>query len=286
MNEEKEITEVQEEEKVVLEGYVDFTKESTEYHNRLKRKLITSSISFGVIFFTLLFRKYADFNVSLTSLFFVGLLILAFFMSVIVFFILRSTKETLNTEQSKVLLKQFMDVFDVITIIPMFIAVISFANAFVVSPATVIKTSMEPTYQEGDQILSYHLFEQYERYDVVIVNVTEGEYYLKRIIGLPGETITIKNGEIYIGVGADQELLNDPTELPTGAKTHCDIFNPDLEEECTFEVPEGSYFVLGDNREHSIDSRSFDEMAGLDVETYIEEDRLFGRVFFKLGFLN
>ena len=166
--------------------------------------------------------------------------------------------------QEKLNAKHIYDTFDIISIVPFFVALVTVLNAFVLSPATVTRTSMEPNYHEGDNVFILHT-NNYERYDVVIVLAEEGvynpntelysknEHYIKRVIGLPGETITLMNGDIYI----DGELLDDPTVLKTGAETYCTVgssLSNELET-CTFEIPEGEYFLVGDNREASYDSR-------------------------------
>jgi len=257
-----------------LEEVEDFTEKSLIFYDKLKRRSIISLISFAIIIFTMFFDKYSDFDVALTSNLFLLLLFVSLIATLSVNYLLFVTRLTMNEETVMKKLKKGNDIYDVISIIPIFIAIVAFSNAFVVSPASVVKTSMEPNYYEGDNILVYHLLESYKRYDVVIVKITEEDYYIKRIIGLPGEKVTIKNGDIYI----NDVLLDDPTVLKVGAGTYCTVGNSvDVYENCDFNVPEGEYFVLGDNREASIDSRYLG---------FIKEGNLYGKVIIKLGFLN
>ena len=272
----EELNEVVEEE--VLEEKEDFTEQTALYSKKLKNKIITSVVSYVVIIFTMFFQRYEDFDVALSSGLFLILLLFSGIVTLYAIYYMFSNRFRVSEKSISNYFKKINDFYDVVSIIPLFIASVAVINAFIFSPATVVKTSMEPNYYENDNIVVYHLATNYKRYDVVIVKVGEEDYYIKRIIGLPGETITIKNGEIYIGTGSDEELLGDTTTLKPGAHTYCSVGNNiDTSEECTFVIPEGSYFVLGDNREASIDSR----YLGL-----IKEDELYGKVVLKLYFLN
>ena len=115
----------------------------------------------------------------------------------------------------------------------------------IIANAVVPTGSMETTIPAGSRIMGlrlYYDFNEPERGDIVIFKYPDDESvdYLKRIIGLPGETVEIIRGKVYI----NGELLDEPylSEEPTGD------FGP-------YQVPEDSYFMLGDNRAVSKDSR-------------------------------
>ena len=109
--------------------------------------------------------------------------------------------------------------------------------------------SMEPTLSDGDNLIvdkiSYR-FRDPERFDIIIFPYQweENTYYIKRIIGMPGETIWIdESGNIYI----DGEILEEDYGLET-------ILNPGLAAE-PITLADDEYFVMGDNRNNSTDSR-------------------------------
>ncbi|MDE6852238.1 MAG: signal peptidase I [Lachnospiraceae bacterium] len=139
-----------------------------------------------------------------------------------------------------------------VVVICVFIAflVSSFVTNFVAHPTKVEGESMETTLTDGDTViiqkLSYY-FGTPDRYDVVVFPVYNSEtYYIKRVIGLPGETVQIDEGKIFIN---DKELEDDIY----GKDEYID--DPgDAGEPITLASDE--YFVLGDNRNMSTDSRS------------------------------
>jgi len=111
----------------------------------------------------------------------------------------------------------------------------------------------------GEKIIineATYLFNDPVRGDVVVFkpHQDEDKYFIKRVIGLPGETVQVKNGEVYITdkdnkntVKLNEDYLSEENKGKTTAY---------FSDFATFKVPEGSYFLLGDNRRESTDSRS------------------------------
>ena len=128
--------------------------------------------------------------------------------------------------------------------------------------------SMETTLSDGDNLivdkLTYH-FKDPERFDIIVFpyKYEENTYYIKRIIGMPGETIQIVGGEVYI----DGKLLGEHygNEL---------MLNPGLAAD-PVTLGDDEYFVLGDNRNNSQDSR----VSNVGV---IHRDELLGRAWIRI----
>ena len=131
-------------------------------------------------------------------------------------------------------------------------------RTFVVQTFYIPSGSMEPTLNIGDRILvdklSYHLHAVH-RGDIIVFARPPGETLepgvndlVKRVIGLPGETISGQNGQVYI----NGKPLAEPW-LPKGVVTG--NFSP-------VKIPSGHYFVMGDNRDFSSDSRVFGPISG------------------------
>jgi signal peptidase I len=163
------------------------------------------------------------------------------------------------------------ELFDLISIVPVFIAIITMSNAFLFSPATVDGASMEPSFYDLEDVIFEHVNLKPDFLDIVIFKVDDGSYWIKRVIGLPGDNVLIDHNEIFVnGTKIDQSFIEDENGSIL-SYTYC---NNAHELVCEFNVPEHYYFVLGDNREHSTDSRS-------DLLGFVSEDQIYGRVIFK-----
>ena len=128
--------------------------------------------------------------------------------------------------------------------------------------------SMENTLDDGDQLIVDKItyrFKDPERFDIIVFpfHYKENTYYIKRIIGLPGETVQIADGLIYI----DGEVLQESYGREV-------IQDPGLAAE-PITLGEDEYFVLGDNRNQSSDSR--DPSVGL-----IHRDEIVGRAWLRI----
>ena len=147
-------------------------------------------------------------------------------------------------------------------------ALIAFVlNTFIIANSEVPSGSMENTIMTGDRVIGSRLsyrFEDPKRGDIAIFRFPDNEkiYYVKRIIGLPGETVDIVDGKVYIN-GSD-EPLDEPY-----------IREPMIPEApMHFEVPENSYFMMGDNRNYSMDARRWEN-------TYVKREKIIANVLFR-----
>lgn len=136
------------------------------------------------------------------------------------------------------------------------IIVVLFVFAFVLGLQQVVGPSMQPNLKEGDILLVNKLvyrFTSIKRFDVVVLSQKD-KYMIKRIIGIPGDSVEYKNNTLYINGIAYEEKFIDKNNSKT----------EDFVLEYKF-IPDNMYFVLGDNRENSEDSRDF----GLIPKDYI-----------------
>lgn len=135
---------------------------------------------------------------------------------------------------------------------------------FVMTKVEVISGSMLDTLQIDDRLVASklpYIFGKPQRGDIVVFHFpdNEEEVYIKRLIGLPGETVEMKNGYVYIdGVLLEEDYIKGEREGNAGP----------------FEVPEGHYFMLGDNRNSSLDSRVW-------TNKYVSDKQIIGKAIFR-----
>ena len=122
-------------------------------------------------------------------------------------------------------------------------------HAFIGSVYVVEGTSMEPNYPTGTHLYGAPISTPLERGDVVLLDDRKEDYAVKRVIGLPGETVQLWRGQVFI----NREMLVEPY-LPKHVYTY--PVEP-LRRGATFLLGERQYFVLGDNRPYSADSRMY-----------------------------
>ncbi|MCL2404541.1 MAG: signal peptidase I [Defluviitaleaceae bacterium] len=158
----------------------------------------------------------------------------------------------------------------------------AFFNNIVIVNAWVPTPSMENTIQTNDRLVAFrlsYLFREPQRYDIVVFGRDGSSIiYVKRIIGLPGESLIIINGQVYIN-GSDTPQRSDFVKGPIFGDHG--VRNPETGVLEPFIIPEGHFFVLGDYRSNSADSRLWQE-------TFVPRGRLLGRAVFRYfpGFAN
>ncbi len=156
------------------------------------------------------------------------------------------------------------EIFDWISVIVIAILISFVLHTFVIVNATVPTGSMETTIMTGDRVIGsrlYYLRHEPARGEIIMFDYPDDPrtLYIKRIIGLPGDHVEITGGVVYInGEPLDEPYLNVVTEGEWGP----------------YDVPEGCYFMLGDNRNASADSRYWQN-------TYLTRDGIVGKAVFK-----
>lgn len=151
------------------------------------------------------------------------------------------------------------------------VVVVVLLRTFIATPVVVSGSSMTPTLKNGEILILNKLATKYNRYDIVVVDAIingKKERIVKRIIALPGENIEYKDHSLYI----------DGKKMRDDFKSITDDFS--LEElEGVDEIPEGYYFVMGDNRRNSLDSR--DSRVGL-----VKEEDIIGKPILRIWPIN
>lgn len=160
----------------------------------------------------------------------------------------------------------FLEVLETVLIALLIVIPIRY---FIAQPFIVHGSSMEPNFYTSDYLiideLSYH-FRSPQRYEVIVFKAPNHprQYYIKRIIGLPGETVEIKGGKVFVFNKNNQPVELKEQFLPPSVQTAGNIH---------LTLDENHYFVLGDNRTVSYDSRNWGPL---------NKDLIIGRVWLRL----
>ncbi|MBR6113033.1 MAG: signal peptidase I [Bacilli bacterium] len=147
-------------------------------------------------------------------------------------------------------------------IIPYVVVIVIFLliRAFVFIPILVHGDSMSPTLEDKNFLILNKMDHKYDRFEIVVFDHAK-QMLIKRVIGLPGETIEVKAGKLYI----NGEEMDDPLAEIT--------YDFKLNDLGYTTIPEDTYFVMGDNRNNSIDSRKLGP---------ISKDKIEGTLGFRL----
>lgn len=159
----------------------------------------------------------------------------------------------------------FLDVFQVFVFA---ISIFLFMYLLLFQPHKVKGDSMQPNYPDAEYLLTdkvTYRFNEPQRGDVIVFEppVAPGEEYIKRIIGLPGETVSLQNGKVFINGNMLEEAYLSSTLQTIGGAF--------LGTGQQVQVPANNYFVMGDNRQYSSDSRSWG---------FVPKENITGRAWF------
>ncbi len=153
-------------------------------------------------------------------------------------------------------------VFEVVKVVLISLAIILPVRMYLIQPFYVEGASMEPNFYNKEYLIINEItyrFNEPQRGEVIVFKYPKNprNYYIKRIIGLPGETVEIRDGQVYI----NNEIV---------AETYIELFSSDNRRAIVLGSDE--YFVLGDNRNNSSDSRLFGPL---------KEKYIIGKVWFR-----
>lgn len=164
-------------------------------------------------------------------------------------------------------MKSFLySLWEIIEITLVAVVAVLIIRYFLVQPFLVNGASMEPNFSNGDYLLIDEIayrFREPRRGEAIVFHYPRDKkfYYIKRIIGLPGEELEIKNGKVFIFNKEHPEgFVLDENYLPLGLET--------VGKEGRVVLAENEYFAFGDNRDFSFDSRNwgavkYDNIVGL-----------------------
>ena len=150
----------------------------------------------------------------------------------------------------KKILKEWVSYF-------LIILAILLIRLFIITPVRVDGPSMNPTLENKQILLLSKYSKHYERFDIVVFNYAK-QKLVKRIIGLPGEKIEFKNNKLYIN---NKEIEEDFGHMETE-----DFSLSDIGYET---IPDNMYFLVGDNRTNSLDSRYIGLVSDSDIECVV-----------------
>jgi len=132
---------------------------------------------------------------------------------------------------------------------------------FVIGVSFVNGQSMVPTLQDKQMVVFVRIVPEYKVDDIVSVKMPSGDYYVKRVVAVGGDTVDIKEGKFYVNGEERSDGFGETLEAENGVSF-------------PYTVREGQVFVLGDNRSVSVDSRKFGAIIKKDVE---------GKIIFDIG---
>jgi len=246
-------------------------KNNQDWMKKSKRKIFSFGLfSMFIIIFIILFHTNELFIFSsndstselvgttllfnILSYVFIIITFLYMFYYVGFYFVRRKMTEEAQMETFSSFKKHY-NAFDLLGVVPIFLAVLTLINGFFFGFATVVGPSMEPTFCSDDYVVIEHYYDTYQRDDIIIF-IHSDQKLIKRLVGLPGDTLVVNLNGVFIN-----DVLVE-SSLAGSYHTYNTV------------IPDGYYYFLGDNRLNSNDSRYF----GL-----VSKDIVLGKVVFKVS---
>ncbi|MBI9009609.1 MAG: signal peptidase I [Tenericutes bacterium] len=246
-------------------------------NEKLMKKSFRMIISFfslfitcAVLFIVLQQNKFFIFNLNRTfnnvpspfvaemfSLIFIIIIIIGFFLYVVFAYQFIQRKNLSESEQI-VSLDKFEKLYsavDIFSIVPIFLLIVMVINGFFFSFAQVEGVSMQPTFCDNDAVIIKYV-EEYQHDDIVILEQND-LYLIKRLVAVPGDKLVVNASGVYV----NDILIED--NMGNFYIAYQELI-----------IPDGYYFVLGDNRDNSEDSRMFGLKA---------KENMLGKVIYKIS---
>lgn len=179
---------------------------------------------------------------------------------------LNDKKEAVAKDAEDEQVNIFKEILSILGTMAIAAGLVFLLKEFIIINAFIPSSSMENAIMPGDRVIGNrlaYLSKEPERGDIVIFLYPddESQLFVKRVVGLPGEEVVIEDAKVYVeGILLEEPYLKE--EWLVGNDSYA------------FEIPEGSYLVLGDNRNNSKDARYWDN-------TYVEEDKILGEAVFR-----
>ncbi len=240
---------------------------------QLKKRLVKAFFGISIIaILPIVFPVQRDFDLIHNATPFIAVVALVAFY-VLVVLMTALSKRLRESERGERTVSRHTDALDFTNFLLGVFAFFTIVNAFFFSLASIAidnSDSMLPTLAPGDQLIIRHVGITYERGDIVVARIDDATYYVKRIVGVPGDTIACVGHSLIITAAAgvmftlEEPYLTNPSGTCSGL----------LEEGSTVELGPDEYFLLGDNRPVSSDSRDSDIGA-------IPKERLHGKIIFR-----
>lgn len=183
-----------------------------------------------------------------------------------------------DEEEGKLNIKK--EILSWIVMLLIAVGIAAFISNFVLINAFIPTGSMENTIPKESRLVGLRLaytFSEPERGDIIIFKNPNdpNENYVKRIIGLPGETVVLENSQVYV-YNSDGSLKLGPLSEPYLK----DKVWMEADEKYEFHIPKDRYLVLGDNRNNSADARTWYKNKGDVTEIYIHKDKILAQALF------
>ena len=184
----------------------------------------------------------------------------------------QENNKTEETKKNSFLKEGLLFIKETFTIVIICLVIVVAVRHYLIQPFFVNGKSMEPNFYDGEYLIvdefSYRFLNKPSRGDVIVFRYPSNpsQFYIKRIIGLPNEKVAIENNQviIYNGWHPDGVILNESIYLAPEILTKSNGL--------TYELEDDEYFVLGDNRNVSADSRFWGEL---------DEDLIIGKAWIR-----